>query len=85
MVAWSLAAVAAVLAVGGSLLNLYGRIPVYDEATHAYNFFALTLLVAVYAYGVVLTGAWEHGFVLVLAVTVFGLGLGALWEMLEFL
>ena len=27
MVAWSLAAVAAVLAVGGSLLNLYGRIP----------------------------------------------------------
>jgi hypothetical protein len=26
MVAWSLAAVAAVLAVGGSLLNLYGRI-----------------------------------------------------------
>ena len=27
MVAWSLAAVAAVLAAGGSLLNLYGRIP----------------------------------------------------------
>jgi hypothetical protein len=27
MVAWSLAAVAAVLAIGGSLLNLYGRIP----------------------------------------------------------
>ena len=27
MVAWSLAAVASVLAVGGSLLNLYGRIP----------------------------------------------------------
>jgi hypothetical protein len=27
MMAWSLAAVAAVLAVGGSLLNLYGRIP----------------------------------------------------------
>jgi hypothetical protein len=27
MVAWSLAAVAAVLAVGDSLLNLYGRIP----------------------------------------------------------
>jgi hypothetical protein len=27
MVAWSLAAVTAVLAIGGSLLNLYGRIP----------------------------------------------------------
>ena len=31
-----------------------------------------------------LTGAREHGFVLVLFVTVFGLGLGALWEIAEF-
>ena len=55
-----------------------------DEVIHTYNFFALTLLAAVYAYGVILTGAREHGLILVLAATVFGLGLGALWEMLEF-
>ena len=83
MVAWSLAAVAAVLAVGGSLLNLYGRIPVYDEATHAYNFFALTLLVAVYAYGAVFTGAREHPVLVVLAIAAIGLALGAVWEIAE--
>ena len=81
--AWGLAAVAAALAVGGSLLNLYGRIAFYDEVTHAYNFFALTLLVAVYAYGVVLTGAREHAVLVVLVIAAIGLALGAVWEIAE--
>ena len=83
--AWVLVTVGMLAAVGGSIFNLYNRFHWYDEVVHAYNFFALTLLVAVYAYGVVLTGAREHGFVLVLFVTFFGLGLGALWEIAEFL
>ena len=70
--------------MGGSVFNLYDRFLWYDEVVHTYNFFAITLLAAVYAYGAVLTGGREHGFVLVLFVTVFGLGLRALWEMLEF-
>lgn len=74
---------AAVLAVGGSLLNLYGRVAVYDEATHAYKFFALTLLVAVYAYGAVLMGAREHGVMVVLVIAALGLALGAVWEIAE--
>ena len=82
--AWVLVALGALAAVAGVVLNLYDRFHWYDEVVHAYNFFALALLAAVYAYGAILTGAREHGFVLVLAVTVFGLGLGALWEMLEF-
>jgi len=79
-----LVALGALAAVAGIVFNLYNQFNWYDEAVHAYNFFALTLLVAVYAHGTVLTGAREHGFLLVLFVTVFGLGLGALWEMLEF-
>ena len=82
--AWVLVALGALAAVAGVVLNLYDRFHWYDEVVHAYNFFALALLAAVYAYGAILTVAREHGFVLVLAVTVFGLGLGALWEMLEF-
>ncbi len=82
--AWVLVTAGMLAAVAGGLFNLYNRFYWYDEVVHAYNFFALTLLVAVYAYGVVLTGAREHGFVLVLAVTIFGLGLGALWKIAEF-
>ena len=82
--AWALLALGALAAVAGIVFNLYDRFHWYDEVIHAYNFFALTLVAAVYAYGAILTGAREHGFVLVLFVGVFGLGLGALWEMLEF-
>lgn len=83
--AWVLVAVGMLAAVTGSFFTLYNQIHWYDEVIHAYNFFALTLLAVVYAYGVVLTGAREHGFVLVLFATFFGLGLGALWEIAEFL
>jgi hypothetical protein len=82
--AWALVALGALAAVAGVVFNLYNQYHWYDEVVHAYNFFALTLLAAIYAYGVILTGAREHGFLLVLAVTVFGVGLGALWEVLEF-
>lgn len=51
---------------------------------HAYDFFALTLLVAVQAHGVVRAGGRRHGFLLVLTVAVIGLVLGALWEIAEF-
>ncbi len=82
--AWVLVALGMLAALAGGIFNLYNQIHWYDEVVHAYNFFALTLLAAVYAYGVVLTGAREHGSLLVLTVTVFGLGLGGLWEILEF-
>ena len=60
--AWGLAAFGASAAVASVVFGLYARFPWFDEALHAYNFFALTLLVAVYAYGVVLTGGRRHGF-----------------------
>lgn len=81
---WSLAVFGALVAIVSVVFGLYQVFPWFDEALHAYNFFALTLLLAVYAYGAVLTGAREHGFLLVLTITVIGLGLGALWEIGEF-
>lgn len=82
--AWVLAVIGALVAVASVVFGLYAIFPWFDEALHAYNFFALTLLVAVYAHGVVLTGGREHGFLLVLTVTTIGLGLGAVWEVTEF-
>ncbi|HEV2091540.1 MAG TPA: hypothetical protein VGR18_00040, partial [Rubrobacter sp.] len=46
----------ALAAVAGIVFNLYDRFHWYDEVIHAYNFFALTLVAAVYAYGAILTG-----------------------------
>ncbi|MDP8973475.1 MAG: hypothetical protein M3N45_09965 [Actinomycetota bacterium] len=81
---WGLAVFGTLVATASIVFGLYQVFPWFDEALHAYNFFALTLLLAVYAYGAVLTGAREHGFLLVLTITVIGLGLGALWEIGEF-
>ena len=82
--AWGLAVFGALVAVLSIVFGWYQLFAWFDEALHAYNFFALTLLLAMYAYGVVLTGGREHGFLLVLTITAFGLALGALWEIAEF-
>lgn len=68
--AWGLLAAGLIASGAGSLWNLYSEIFWYDEVVHGYNFFALalTLVVAVYVYGTVLTGADGHGLLLVLAV-----------------
>ena len=81
---WGLAVFGVLAAIASIVFGLYQVFPWFDEVLHAYNFFALTLLLAVYAYGAVLTGAREHGFLLVLTIAVIGLGLGALWEIGEF-
>ena len=81
--AWGLLAAGLAASGAGSVLNLYGEIFWYDEVVHGYNFFALSLVVAVYAYGPVLTGADRHGILLVLVIVGLGLALGALWEIAE--
>ncbi len=82
--AWGLAVFGALVAILSIAFGWYQIFAWFDEALHAYNFFALTLLLAVYAYGAVLTGGREHGFLLVLTITALGLALGALWEIAEF-
>ena len=82
--AWFLAALGAIVAVASVFFSFYARFFWFDEALHAYNFFALTLLAAVYAHGAILTGGRQHGFLLVLCIAVLGLGLGAAWEIAEF-
>ena len=81
--AWGLLVIGLLASGAGAVWNLYSKIFWYDEVVHGYNFFALALVVAVYAYGPVLTGANRHGFLLVLAIGGLGLALGALWEIAE--
>ena len=66
----------------GYLLNLY-RFAGFDEALHGYTLFAITFVVAYYRDGRVLTGQRKHPVLLVLAVTLVGVGIGGIWEVLE--
>ncbi len=50
---------------------------------HSYFSFALTLVLALYAYGALLTGRRRHEVLLVLTLAGLGLALGTLWEMVE--
>ncbi|HEV2146230.1 MAG TPA: hypothetical protein VGR37_02315 [Longimicrobiaceae bacterium] len=81
--AWILLGVAIAANAAGYFLNWFGQIPWYDDVVHGYTIFALTLVLALYMYGASLTGAADHGFLLVLTVASVGLAVGALWEVAE--
>ncbi len=66
-----------------SIFNLYETLWWFDEALHGYLSFAISLEVALYGYGTILTGRRRHEILLVLTVAGLGLALGTLWEMAE--
>ena len=82
--AWVLAAIAAGVSIVGAMQGWYDRRPWFDEAVHAFSFFAFTLLLALYLYGSTLTGRHGHGVLLVFTVLCLGLALGVFWEWMEF-
>ncbi len=83
--AWILLAIAIVANIAGYIFNWYQQFVWFDEVIHAYTIFALTLVIALYAYGAVLTGLEEHTFGLILMITAIGLAIGGLWEVAEWL
>jgi hypothetical protein len=80
---WSLAALALLLNLAGYLLNLFEKIHWYDDVVHAYTSFAWTLLLALFLYDAVLKGVEVHPILYVLTVAGLGIGLGAVWEIIE--
>jgi len=82
-IVWGFLAVALVASAVGSAFNLYDNFWWFDKVLHGYAIFAYTLVLALFAYGVVLTGAREHRLLLILTIGCLGLGLGALWEIAE--
>lgn len=81
--AWGLLVLALLASAASSLFGLYKTFWWFDEALHGYFSFAATLVLALYAYGALLTGRRRHEVLLVLTVAGLGLALGTLWEMTE--
>lgn len=65
--------------------KLYQMFWWFDDLLHFYNPFALTLLITLLMYYVVLTGAHRHPFLFVLTAASFGLAVGVLWEFAEWI
>ena len=78
--ALSLLAVALLTSLASSVFNLYEKFWWLDEALHSYFTFSLTLMLALYAYGKVLTGHHQHRILLVLSTAGLRLACGSLWE-----
>lgn len=84
-IAWVLVAIAAVVNIAAYIFNWYIQFWWFDEVIHAYSIFALTLVLALYAYGTVLTGAAQHPLLLVITIAAIGVGIGGIWEVAEWL
>ena len=84
-VAWVLLAVGLLASAASSLFGLYDKLWWFDEVLHLELPLALSLLMGLYGYGVVLTGARDHGLLLVLAITGLGISLAAVWEVWEWI
>jgi hypothetical protein len=79
----SLLAVALLTSLASSVFNLYEKFWWLDEALHSYFTFSLTMVLALYAYGKVLTGHHQHRILLVLCIAGLGLACGSVWEIAE--
>lgn len=84
-IAWVLVVIAALANIAAYIFNWYVQFWWFDEVIHAYTIFALTLVLALYAYGTVLTGATQHPLLLVITVAAIGVGIGGVWEVAEWL
>ncbi len=87
-IVWSvigLLVVAALLNIAGWGWALFKMPGPYDEITHAFTIFALTLAFGVFRPGPLLTGLAGHPMVFVVIIAALGIALGALWEVTEWL
>jgi hypothetical protein len=75
--------IAALVNAGGWAFKWYNTIGLYDEIAHGFTTFALTLACGYLAYRKMLTNFHDHRLLFVLTVASFGIAIGALWEIAE--
>jgi hypothetical protein len=75
--------VAALLNAGGWVWRLFYQPGPYDEITHAFTTFAITLALSFLVYRSMLTVFRQHKVLYLLTIASFGIAIGALWEVAE--
>jgi hypothetical protein len=75
--------VAALLNAGGWVWQLFYQPGPYDEITHAFTTFAITLALSFLVYRSMLTVFRQHKVLYLLTIASLGIAIGALWEVAE--
>lgn len=76
---------AALLNAGGWVWGLFYLPGPYDEITHAFTIFSIALALSFLVYGSLLTSFRHHKLLYVLTIASFGIAIGAVWEVTEWL
>lgn len=75
--------IAALLNAGGWVWGLFYQPGPYDEITHAFTTFSITLALSFLVYNPMLTLFRSHRLLYLLTIISFGIAIGALWEVFE--
>lgn len=75
--------IAALLNAGGWVWRLFYQPGPYDEITHAFTTFAITLALGFLVYRSMFSVFRQHPWLYVLTVASFGIAIGAVWEIVE--
>lgn len=75
--------IAALLNAGGWVWQLFYQPGPYDEITHAFTTFAITLALSFLVYHSMLNVFRQHKVLYLLTIASFGIAIGALWEVAE--
>ena len=75
----------ALVNAGGWAFDLYNQPGPYDEIAHAFTIFSLTLALGFLVYGSLMSSFHGHRLLFVLTIASFGIAIGALWEVAEWL
>ena len=76
---------AALVNAGGWVWEWFYAPGPYDELVHGFTMFSITLALSFWVYGPMLTIFRQHTLLYLLAITSFGIAIGALWEVAEWL
>lgn len=69
----------------GYAWQLFTTVPPYDELVHGFTIFTITLTFGIPIFRSLAPGFEQHRILFVVAVTSFGIAVGALWEVAEYL
>jgi uncharacterized membrane protein YjdF len=83
--AWVLLLLLLTLALAGGLLGWARDFILFDEIMHFFVPFAASMVACMTLYGKAIKGARSHPVLMVIVVMLIGVGLGALWEIAEWL
>lgn len=75
--------IAALLNAAGWVWDLFNTVGPYDEITHMYTPFAISLALSFLVYSPMLNIFRSHRILYVLTISSFGIAIGAIWEVME--